>query len=171
MNRLRFLFLAFVLIWAGSFLACSKSTPSTSPNTAKSAAAPTAATSSGLPQPCTLLTAKDIAEVFRAGAKIDRDGDTSCTIEGPNITVDGVIGVNIKLIDPKDWDGGKKTVFAMFPKEKAVSGIGEDAYTFMEGIVFHKGKAEVNVITSGYNGSKPKADVAKYIAEQVAARL
>jgi hypothetical protein len=75
------------------------------------------------------------------------------------------------LIDPKDWDGYKKSTFAMFPKEKSVSGIGEDAYTFMEGIVFHKGKVEVNVITGGYTGPKPKAEVAKYIAEQVAARL
>ena len=75
------------------------------------------------------------------------------------------------MIDPKDWDGYKKSTFAMFPKEKSVSGIGEDAYTFMEGIVFHKGKVEVNVITGGYTGPKPKAEVAKYIAEQVAARL
>jgi hypothetical protein len=92
-------------------------------------------------------------------------------IEGANLMTDGVIAVDIKLIDPKDWDGGKKTVFAMFPKEKSVSGIGEDAYTFMDGIVFHKGKVEVNVITTGYYGPKPKADVAKDIAEQVAARL
>jgi hypothetical protein len=174
MIRFRFSFLAFVLIWAGSFLACSKTTPSTSPNTAKSAAAPAApvaSTSSGLPHPCTLLTAKDTEEVFGAGAQIKRDSDTSCHIEGANLMTDGHIGVDIKLIDPATWDGGKKSVFAMFPKEKSVSGIGDDAYTFMEGIVFHKGKVEVNVITAGYLGPKPKADVAKYIAEQVAARL
>ncbi len=171
MTRLRFSVLAFVLIWAGSFLACSKPTPSTSPNRAKSAAAPAATTSSGLPQPCTLVTAKDGEEVFGAGAQIKQNGDISCEIDGPNLMTDGLIGVNIKLIDPKDWDGGKKTVFAMFPKEKSVSGIGEDAYTFSDGIVFHKGKVEVNVITSGYTGPKPKADVAKYIAQQVAARL
>jgi hypothetical protein len=41
----------------------------------------------------------------------------------------------------------------------------------MEGIIFRKGKVEVNVITAGYIGHKPKADVAKYIAEQVAAHL
>ena len=33
MTYLRFSFLAFILVWAGSFLACSKSTPSMSPNT------------------------------------------------------------------------------------------------------------------------------------------
>lgn len=171
MTYLRFSFLAFVLIWAGSFLACSKSTPTTSPNSAKSAAAPTASTSSGLPQPCALVTAKDGEEVFGAGAKITQNGDISCDIQGANLMTDGIIGVNIKLIDPKDWDGGKKTVFAMFPKEKSVSGIGDDAYTFMDGIIFHKGKVEVNVITSGYLGPKPKAEVAKHIAELVAARL
>jgi hypothetical protein len=171
MNRLRFSVLAFVLIWAGSFLACSKSTPPASPNTAKNAAAPAASTSSGLPHPCTLLTAKDGEEVFGVGAQIERNSDTSCEIEGAKLITDGLITVNIKLIDPATWDGGKKTVFAMFPKENSVSGIGEDVYTFMEGIVFHKGKVEVNVITSGYTGPKPKAEVAKYIAEQVAARL
>jgi hypothetical protein len=174
MNRLRFLFLAFVLIWVGSFLACSKSTPTTSPNSAKGGAAPAApvaSTSSGLPHPCTLLTAKDAEEVFGAGAQIKRDSDTSCHIEGANLITDGLIAVDIKLIDPAAWDGGKKSTFAMFPKEKSVSGIGDDAYTFMEGIVFHKGKVEVSVVTAGYIGPKPKADIAKHIAEQVAARL
>ena len=174
MNRLRFLFLAFVLIWVGSFLACSKSTPTTSPNSAKGGAAPAApvaSTSSGLPHPCTLVTAKDGEEVFGAGAQIKQNSDTSCEIDGPNLMTDGIVGVDIKLIDPKDWDGGKQSVFAMFPKEKSVSGIGDDAYTFSDGIVFHKGKVEVNVITSGYLGHKPKAEVAKHLAEQVAARL
>ena len=171
MTCLRLSVLAFVLIWTGSFLACSKSTSPAPANSAKSAAAPAASTSSGLPNPCTLVTAKDGEEVFGAGAQIKQNGDVSCDIQGPNLMSDGLIGVNIKLIDPKDWDGGKQSVFAMFPKEKSVSGIGDDAYTFMNGIVFHKGKVQVNVITSGYLGHKPKAEVAKYIAEQVAGRL
>ncbi|MGD0460650.1 MAG: hypothetical protein ABSC21_23250 [Terriglobia bacterium] len=171
MTRLRFSFLAFVLIWAGSFLACSKSTPTTSPNSAKSAAAPAASTSSGLPHPCTLLTAKDAEEVFGAGAQLKRHSDTTCMIEGADLLPDGLIAVTITLIDPKDWDASKKTVFATYPKEKSVSGIGDDAYTFSDGIVFHKGKVLVNVATSGYLGPKPKAEVAKHLAEQVAARL
>lgn len=174
MTYLRFLFLAFVLIGAGCFIACSKSTPTTSPNTAKSAAAPAApvaSTPSGLPHPCTLVTAKDAEEIFGAGAQIKRDSDTSCHIEGANVMTDGHVAVDIKLIDPATWDGGKKSVFVMFPKEKSVSGIGDDAYTFMDSIVFHKGKVEVNVMTGAYLGPKPKADVAKHLAEQVAARL
>jgi hypothetical protein len=174
MTRLRFSFLAFVFIWTGSFLACSKSTFSTSPNTAKSAAAPAVpavSTSTGLPQPCSLVTAKDGEEIFGAGAQIKQNGDISCDIQGANLMTDGLVGVDIKLIDPKDWDGGKQSVFAMFPKEKSVSGIGDDAYTFSDGIVFHKGKVEVNVITSGYLGPKLKAEVAKHLAEQIAARL
>jgi hypothetical protein len=171
MTYLRFSLLAFVLVGAGSFLACSKSTSPAPPNSAKSAAAPAASTSSGLPNPCTLVTAKDGEEVFGAGAQIKQNGDMSCEIDGSNLMTDGLVGVDIKLIDPKDWDGGKQSVFAMFPKEKSVSGIGDDAYTFMNGIVFHKGKVQVNVITSGYLGHKPKAEVAKYIAERVAARL
>jgi len=83
----------------------------------------------------------------------------------------GTIGVDIEPFDPSTWDGGKKTTFVMFPKEKSVSGIGEDAYTFMGGIIFRKGKAKVTIITSAYLGTKPKPDIAKYIAEQVAARL
>ena len=171
MTRLRFSFLAFVLIWAGSFLACSKSTPTTSANSAKSAAAPAASNSSGLPHPCTLLTAKDAEEVFGAGAQLKRHSDTTCMIEGADLLPDGLIAVTITLIDPKDWDASKKTVFATYPKEKSVSGIGDDAYTFSDGIVFHKGKVLVNVATSGYLGPKPKAEVAKHLAEQVAARL
>jgi hypothetical protein len=173
MTRLRLSFLAFVLIWTGSFLACSKSTPSTLPNTAKSAvvpAAPVASTSVALPHPCTLLTAKDGEEVFGAGAQIKRNSETSCMIYGAK-PADGAIAVEIEPLDPATWDGGKKSTFAMFPKEKSVSGIGEDGYTFMEGIIFRKGKAKVTVTPSAYTGSKPKAEVAKYIAEQVATRL
>jgi hypothetical protein len=174
MTHWRFSFLAFVLIWAGSFLACSKSTPPTSPNSAKSAAAPAASaapTSSGLPHPCTLLTAKDGEEVFGAGAQIKRESDTSCDIQGANLLTDGIIEVEIEPLDPATWDGGKQSVFAMFPKEKSVSGIGEDGYSFMGGIIFRKGKAKVTVTTTGYLGPKPKAEVARHLAEQVAARL
>lgn len=171
MSRLRFSVLAFVLIWAGSFLACSKSTPTTSPNSAKSAAAPAASTSSALPHPCTLLTAKDAKEVFGAGAQLKRHSDTTCMIEGADPLPDGLISVTITLIDPKDWDASKKNVFATFPEAKFVSGIGEDGYTFSEGIAFHKGKVFVIVSTSGYLGPKPKAEIAKHLAEQVAAHL
>jgi len=132
---------------------------------------PAASTSSGLPHPCTLLTAKDAEEVFGAGAQLKRHSDTTCMIEGADLLPDGLIAVTITLIDPKDWDASKKTVFATYPKEKSVSGIGDDAYTFSDGIVFHKGKVLVNVATSGYLGPKPKAEVAKHLAEQVAARL
>jgi hypothetical protein len=174
MTYLRFSFLAFVLVWAGSFLACSKSTPPTSPDTAKSAAAPAApvaSTSIGLPHPCTLLTAKDFEEAFGPGAQMTPNKDNSCSIEGPKGTLEGVMGVAILPLDPAHWEHSKQAVFAAFPKEKSVSGIGEDAYTFMDGIVFRKGKARVNVTASAYTGPKPKAEVAKHIAELVAARL
>jgi len=59
----------------------------------------------------------------------------------------------------------------MFPKERSVSGIGDDAYTFMDGMVFLKGNVEVIVVTRRYLGHKPKAEVAKRIAELAAARL
>ncbi|MGB7548787.1 MAG: hypothetical protein WBM14_13630 [Terracidiphilus sp.] len=84
---------------------------------------------------------------------------------------DGALAVDIEPLDPTTWDGGKKSTFAMFPKEKSVSGIGEDGYTFMGGIIFRKGNAKVTVTTSAYTGPKPKAEISKYIAEQVAARL
>ena len=174
MTRLRFSFLVFVLIWAGSFLACSKSTPTTSPNTAKSAAAPAmpaASTPSALPHPCTLLTAKDFEEAFGPGAQMTPNRDNSCSIEGPKGTLEGVMGVAILPLDPAKWERSKQAVFAAFPKEKSVSGIGDDAYTFMEGITFRKGKANVNVTAGAYTGPKPKAEVAKHIAELVAARL
>jgi hypothetical protein len=172
MTCLRFSFLAFVLVWAGSFLACSKSTPSTPSNSTKGAApaAPVASTSSGLPHPCTLLTAKDGEEVFGPGAQIKRDSDTTCMIYAAKLS-DGSVAVEIEPLDPSTWDGGKKAVFAMFPNEKSVSGIGEDGYTFMGGIIFRKGNAKVTVTTTAYFGPKPKPEIATYIAQQVAARM
>jgi hypothetical protein len=169
MSYLRFSFLAFVLLGGGSFLASSKSTPNAPPNTTKSAAAPVASTD--LPHPCMLLTAKDFEEAFGPGAQMTPNKDNSCSIAGPKGTVQGVMGVAILPLDPANWERSKKAVFAAFPKEKSVSGIGEDAYTFMDGIVFRKGKARVNVTASAYTGPKPKAEVAKHIAELVAARL
>jgi hypothetical protein len=174
MTYLRFSFLALVLVWEGSFLAFSKSTPTTSPDPAKNVAAPAApvaSTSTGLPQPCTLLTAKDFEEAFGPGAQMTANKDNSCSIKGPKGTVQGVIGVAILPLDPANWERSKQAVFAAFPKEKSVSGIGDDAYTFMGGIVFRKGKARVNITASAYTGLKPKAEVAKHIAELVAARL
>ena len=174
MTHLRFSFLAFVLISVGSFLACSQSTPTTSSNTAKSAAAPVApaaSTPSALPHPCTLLTAKDFEEAFGPGAQMTPNRDNSCSIEGPKGTLEGVMGVAILPLDPAKWERSKQAVLTSFPKEKSLSGIGDDAYTFMEGITFRKGKANVNVTASAYTGPKPKADVAKHIAELMAARL
>ncbi len=171
MIRWRFSFLAFVLIWAGSFLACSKSTSSNPPKSEGAPAAPVASAPSGLPHPCTLLTAKDFEEVWGPGAQIKRNSDTSCTIEAPNLAADGLIGVDIEPLNPATWDGGKKATLNMFPKEKSVSGVGEDAYTLMGAIIFRKGRAKVTVTASAYLGPKPKADVAKSIAEKVAARM
>jgi hypothetical protein len=81
------------------------------------------------------------------------------------------MGVAIQPLDPAKWERSKQAVFAAFPKEKSVSGIGDDAYTYMDGIIFRKGKAKVTVTAGAYAGPKPKADVAKSIAQQVAARL
>ena len=85
--------------------------------------------------------------------------------------VEGALAVDIEPLDPTTCNGGKKNTFALFHKEKSVSGIGEDGYTFMGGIIFRKANAKVTVTTSAYAGPKPKPEIAKYIAEQVAARL
>jgi hypothetical protein len=79
--------------------------------------------------------------------------------------------VAIEPLDAARWERTKQAILASLPKEKSVSGIGEDAYTFMDGIVFREGKAKVNVTVSAYTGPKPKAEVAQHIAELVAARL
>jgi len=171
MTYLRFSFLAFVLVSEGSFLAFSQSTPARSPNTAKSAAAPAASTSSALPQPCTLLTAKDFEEAFGPGAQMGPNKDNSCAIEGPKGALEGVIGVKIAPLDAALWERNKQAVLASFPKEPSVSGIGEDAFTFMNNIVFRKGKVRVTVTAGAYTGRKPKFEAAKHIAELVAARL
>lgn len=84
---------------------------------------------------------------------------------------DSVLEVKIEPLDASSWDGGKKLILETHPKEKSLTGIGEDAYTFMGGIIFRKGKAQVSVITTAYQGAKPKDEAAKYIAEKVAAGL
>lgn len=83
----------------------------------------------------------------------------------------GALAVDIEPLDPTTCNGGKKNILALLPKEKSVSGIGEDGCTFMGGINFRKGNAKVTVTTSAYTGPKPKPEIAKYIAEHVAARL
>jgi hypothetical protein len=172
MTHLRFLFLVFVLVCAGSFLACSKSTPATSPGTAEGAAAQaTPVASTALPQPCTLLAAKDFEEAFGPGAQMTPNIDNSCSIEGPKGALQGMVGVSIQPLDAARWDRTKQAILANMPKEKSVSGIGEDAYTMMDSIVFRQGKANVTVTVGAYTGRKPKAEVARHIAELVAARL
>jgi hypothetical protein len=81
------------------------------------------------------------------------------------------MGVSIQPLDAARWERTKQAILANLPKEKSVSGIGEDAYTMMDGIVFREGKANVTVTVSAYTGPKPKAEVARHIAELVAARL
>jgi len=172
MTYLRFSFLAFVLVWAGSVLAFYKSALATPPGTAKSAAAPAAPVGSAdLPQPCTLLSAKDLEGVFAPGAQLTPNPDNSCSIEGPQGKLEGVLGVLIQPLDAANWERTKHAILAAMPKEKSVPGIGEDAYTFMDGIVFREGKAKVTVTVSAYTGPKPPAEVARHIAELVAARL
>jgi hypothetical protein len=82
-----------------------------------------------------------------------------------------MVGVSIQPLDAARWDSTKQAILANMPKEKSVSGIGEDAYTMMDGIVFREGKANVTVTVGAYTGRKPKAEVARHIAELVAARL
>jgi hypothetical protein len=69
------------------------------------------------------------------------------------------------------WDGGKKVTMQMDRKSQQVTGIGEDAYTFMGGILFRKGSAQVNVIATAYHGTKPKDEAVRYVAQKVAAAL
>ena len=174
MTYLRSSFLALVLVWEGSFPAYPKSTPSTLPDAVKNAAAPAApvaSTSIGLPQPCTLLSAKDFEGAFAPGAQMTPNINNSCSIEGPKDALQGVMVVGIEPLDAARWERTKQAILANLPKEKSVSGIGEDAYTFMNGIVFREGKANVTVTVSAYTGPKPPADVARHIAELVAARL
>ena len=138
--------------------------------TEKVETAPAASKASVLPHPCTLLSQKDGEEVLGAGAQIKRDSDTACIIEAANGS-GGAIEVKIEPLDSDSWNAGKKMILETHSKEKSLSGIGDDADTFLGGIMFRKGNANVSVITTAYSGAKPKAEVAKYVADKVAAGL
>jgi hypothetical protein len=55
---------------------------------------------------------------------------------------------------------------------KSVSGIGDDAYTFMGGLIFVKGTAQVNVIGSAYRSRvMPRDKAVECIAKKVIAKI
>jgi hypothetical protein len=170
------------LVLAIGFTACSNSSTSTAPAAnapqastpaaqpaAQPAASAGATTDKGFPHPCTLLTQKDAEEVAGPGATVKRESVDECDVQATQW--DNVLSVKIEEVDLSTWDGGE-TMMKFDKTAKKVAGIGEDAYSYMDGnIVFKKGKASVTVIVSAYKGPKAKFDAAKYIAERVAAGL
>lgn len=177
MNRFRISLLLIALMLAVVAAGCSKSTPATSGAEGANAAAPaqppaaaSAKTDEGLPHPCTLITQAVAEAVYGAGATIERDSVSACMIKSPSPR-GGLLEVKIDELDTTTWDGGE--MMAKFDKTVAtVPGIGEGAYTYMGGsVVFRKGKAEVSVITSAYDGPMGKLDAAKFVAEKVAGAM
>jgi hypothetical protein len=151
---------------------CSKSSPPASDATqAASTPAQAAATSSpaALPHACTLLTVKDAEDVLGPGAQVTRGSESTCALK--DARSDSEIHVTIEELDRNTWDGGE-TMMTMDKDAKKVTGIGEGGYTYMGGnIVFAKGRAQVTVIVSAYQGPKPKFEAAEFIAKKVAGAL
>ena len=151
---------------------CSRSAPPASDTTqAGSTPAQPAATSSpaALPHACTLLTVKDAEEVLGPGAQVTRGSESTCALK--NARSDSEIHVTIEELDRNTWDGGEM-MMRMDKEAKKVTGIGDGGYSYMGGsIVFAKGRAQVTVIVSTYNGPTPKFEAAQIIAAKVAGAL
>ena len=181
MNRSRSLGLLLALVLVVPAVGCSSSTPATSetgkssePAAGQPAVAAQAAsqdkTDKGLPHPCSLLTPALAEAVYGAGATIERNSIDDCMIKSPKPT-GGVLSVKIEELDATTWDGGE--MMKKFDKTVAtIPGLGEGAYSYMGGsIIFRKGKAEISVITSAYDGPMPKLDAAKLVAGKVAGAM
>jgi hypothetical protein len=143
------------------------------PATGQPAASPAPSgekTDKGFPHPCTLLTPALAESVYGAGATIERNSIDDCMIKSPKPT-GGVLSVKIEELDATTWDGGE--MMKKFDKTvETIPGLGEGAYSYMGGsIIFRKGKAEISVITSAYDGPMPKLDAAKLVAGKVAGAM
>lgn len=163
------LFLAAALLLLA---ACSKKEPSSSgaPLNSSAVGDSDSRTPDNLPHPCTLVTVADAEAILGPGAKIVRNSDTECDIDAQNLR-DGGISIKIEPA-PEDFAGDKEVTMKLDKDAKSVSGIGDGAYTFMGGLIFVKGKAQVNVIGSAYRSKvMPHDSAVEYIAKKVIAKL
>lgn len=144
------------------------------PVEAANEAQPTVATESARSAPssvvvCSLLTQADLEAVMGKGATTNAyKPDTECILNGAGAM--NVLTVSVTTYGG-DWANVKQGFKKSDPSSKDVSGVGEDAFTFMGGVVAKKGSRFVSVGGSLSDGPMKQEDGAKYLAEKVVDKL
>lgn len=148
--------------------ACSKSSPSPNAGSTTSASTSTAT----LPLACSLLTQAEAAQVLGDGAMLKQNPKgNECALETDSKAVLG--SVTIAVRETKDWDATKAMMMKSDKSAKQLTGIGEDAFSVMNGVSILAKKGGVTIqVTSMINHAPMKGDQATlFVAQRAASRL
>lgn len=118
---------------------------------------------------CSLISPADIEAVMGKGATTNAyKPDTECILNGAEAM--NVLTVSVTTYGG-DWANVKQGFKKADPSSKDITGVGEDAFTFMGGVVAKKGSRFVSVGGSLSDGPMKQADGAKFLAEKVVGKL
>ena len=158
-----------LLVLAASVIlgGCSQSSPAPS-----AGATTSASTSVTLPLACSLLTQAEAAQVLGEGAMLKQNPKgNECALETDSKAVLG--SVTIAVRETKDWDATKAMMMKADKSAKQLTGIGEDAFSVMNGVSILAKKGGVTIqVTSMINHAPMKGDQATlFVAQKAASRL
>jgi len=124
-----------------------------------------------LRHPCDVVTVQDAERVFGPGAHLVRS-ETECGVEPApaELSKRGTITLKIEPVTDS-WESGKQMMMQSDETSKQVSGVGDDAFTFMRGLIAKKGKAQISAIGSGYHDDKTREDALRYLGAKLAAGI
>ena len=158
-----------VLFLAG----CTSTSPSSSSNSASSSVP--AATTSGLPDPCSLVTQEEVEIALGKGATKtsiynERINTQQCRMKP---AAPGAIDTVIMSVKNADlWDGMKKAVLPPNSDAKLVTGLGDDAFMNRAiGYNVRKGNRYIQIFGSLTNNDAANEKATRYLAERAASRL
>ncbi len=122
-----------------------------------------------LRHPCDLVTEQDAQQVLGPGAHLVRS-ESECGVEpaAAELSKRGMITLKIEPVTDS-WESGKQMMMQSDKASKQVSGVGDDAFTFMKGLIVKKGKAQISVIGSGYYDDKTREEALRYLGAKLAA--
>lgn len=118
---------------------------------------------------CSLLTQADIESVMGKGATTNAyKPDTECILNGASPM--NVLTVSVTTYGG-EWSNVKQGFKKMDPSSKDISGVGEDAFTYLGGVVTKKGGRFVSVGGAITDAPMKQLDGARFLAEKVVAKL
>ncbi|HET9791260.1 MAG TPA: hypothetical protein VFR08_08155 [Candidatus Angelobacter sp.] len=158
---------------------CSSSTsdPKISNPNAGSASStqPAAASSSGLPEPCSLVTQAEVETALGKGATMspvfnERIGMQECRLKP---AAPGKIEVVLIVVHPAvSWDAVKKVMLPPSSDGKSLSGMGDDGFVGRAvGYNVRKGSRYVQVFGAVTNDDAANDKATRYLAEKASSRL